>query len=75
MKSLKFAGQKLKKARKANHLTQQQLAEKVGKTLSDISNYENGFATPPGDVMLSLQKVLNIGFAALCHQEDEEITM
>ena len=62
---VKFDGSKLKALRKERRLTQPGVAEIVGKTASDISNYENGFATPPADVLLSLQKLFEADFAAL----------
>lgn len=65
MVTIKFDGTKLKKLRKEKRMTQPEIAEIVNKTASDISNYENGFATPPADVLLSLQKFFNADFAAL----------
>lgn len=65
MTMLKFDGQKLKQLRKDRRLTQPEIAEIVGKTASDISNYENGFATPPADILLSLQKFFAADFSAL----------
>lgn len=65
MANVKFDGQKLKKLRKEKRMTQPEIAEIVGKTASDISNYENGFATPPADILLSLQKFFNADFSAL----------
>lgn len=62
---VKFDGRKLKALRKARRLTQPEVAEIVGKTGSDISNYENGFAKPPADVLLSLQKFFDADFASL----------
>ena len=65
MELIKFDGKKLKQLRKNRRLTQPEVAEIVGKTVSDISNYENGFASPPADVLLSLQKFFNADFSAL----------
>lgn len=61
---LEFDGQKLKALRKKKKLKQAQLAEKVGKKTSHISNYENGVATPPSDTLLSL-----IDFFKISHKE------
>ena len=58
---LQFDGSKLKQLRKSRNLTQTALAEKVGKETSHISNYENGVATPPSDVLLSLMQFFEIG--------------
>ncbi len=57
---LVFDGQKLKELRKAKQLTQTAVAEKVGKKTSHISNYENGVACPPSDVLLSLMEFFKI---------------
>lgn len=65
MTNVKFDGQKLKKLRKEKRLTQPEIADIVGKKTSDISNYENGFATPPADILLSLQKFFDVDFSAL----------
>lgn len=65
MTMIKFDGQKLKDLRKKRRLTQPEIGEIVGKTASDISNYENGFATPPADALLSLQKFFQANFAEL----------
>jgi transcriptional regulator with XRE-family HTH domain len=51
---LKFDGNKLKALREERRLTQGQLATLLRKTTSDISNYENGHATPPSDTLLNL---------------------
>ena len=65
MKCVKFDGQKLKQLRKERRMTQKEVGDIVGKTVSDISNYENGFATPPADVLLSLQKMFDADFSSL----------
>jgi transcriptional regulator with XRE-family HTH domain len=57
---LEFDGQKLKKLRKAKKMTQTAVAEQVGKKTSHISNYENGFACPPSDVLLSLLEFFKV---------------
>jgi transcriptional regulator with XRE-family HTH domain len=57
---LEFDGSKLKKLRQDRGLTQGELGEQVGKKTEHISNYENGYATPPSDVLLSLMKIFQI---------------
>lgn len=59
---LEFDGTKLKQLRKEQNLTQTDLAEKIfgePKT-SHISNYENGFANPPSDVLLNLMEFFKV---------------
>lgn len=53
---LDFDGNKLKKLRREKNLTQTQLAQLVGKKVGHISNYENGHACPPADILLSLME-------------------
>lgn len=50
---------RLKVARKANKLTQEQLAIKVQTTKGTISNYENGYSTPSNEMLVLLAKILN----------------
>jgi len=57
---LEFDGEKLRQLRKAKGLTQGDLGERVGKKTEHISNYENGYATPPSDVLLSLMKFFRV---------------
>lgn len=49
-----FDGSKLRKLREGRKLRRRDLAAIVGKGYSHIANYENGIATPPSDVLLSL---------------------
>lgn len=54
-------GLKIKHKRKSLHLTQLELAEKVGLTESSISRYESGkIATMPTSTVNKICKVLNI---------------
>lgn len=50
---------RLKVARKANRLTQEQLALKVQTTKGTISNYENGHSTPSNEMLVLLARTLN----------------
>ncbi|MGE7022034.1 helix-turn-helix domain-containing protein [Solibacillus cecembensis] len=50
---------RLKVARKASKLTQEQLAAKVQTTKGTISNYENGYSTPSNEMLVLLAKILN----------------
>lgn len=50
---------RLKAARKALKLTQEELAKKVKTTKGTISNYENGHSTPSNDMLIDLSNALN----------------
>jgi transcriptional regulator with XRE-family HTH domain len=67
-----FSGRKLKELRKARGLTQTQLGQVVDRSTSDISNYENGFANPPSDVLLTLLNFFGIGPLGLGNTEKVE---
>jgi transcriptional regulator with XRE-family HTH domain len=56
---LEWDGTKLKELRKAQKLTQSDLAEKVGKTFSHISNYERD-KKPPCDVLLNFLEIFKV---------------
>lgn len=45
----------IRNIRKKLGLTQEQLAQAIGSNKFNISNYETGRATPPGDVLLKIQ--------------------
>ena len=47
-------GKKLKELRKANNLTQSQLAERIGLAKSIISYYESGDRWPSYDVLIKI---------------------
>lgn len=51
---------KLKALRKAKHLTQAQLAERLGISKSTVSSYEKDIADPSVSVLLDLCAVLNV---------------
>lgn len=51
--------QRIKSARKAKKLTQEQLATKVQTTKGTISNYENGHSSPSNEMIILLADVLD----------------
>lgn len=51
---------RLKAARKAKKLTQEQLAGKLQTTKGTISNYENGHSTPSNEMLVLLSKILDV---------------
>ena len=53
-------GQRLKEARIACHMTQEDLAKKVGVTKGAIGNYETEVSSPKEQILIRLMEVLNI---------------
>lgn len=53
-------GQRLKAARKAAGMTQQEIARQLGLTQKTISGYENGRLDPSLQKLMQLCKVLNV---------------
>lgn len=69
---LEFDGNKLKKLREKKKLRQVDLAMQVGKNTADISNYENGYATPPADVLLNLMAFFRVSQKSLSKLKEVE---
>ena len=63
-------GNNIKKWRKLKKLTQQELGEKIDKTLSSIQKDEKGNVMIPIDVLSNIAKALNIGIDKLIYEED-----
>ena len=61
-------GSNIKKWRKLKKLTQQELGEKIDKTLSSIQKYEKGNVMIPIDVLSNIAKALNIGIDKLIYE-------
>ena len=53
-------GEKLHQLRTDNHLTQQDVANRLGMTKSNISYYETGIKTPPADILIKLAKIFHV---------------
>lgn len=53
-------GERIKKVRKNNDLTQQQFAEKIGQTANVLTNYETGRRNPSSSVINNICKTFNI---------------
>lgn len=67
---LEFDGPKLKELRKSKGLTQGDLGMMVGKKTEHISNYENGHAHPPSDVLLNLMEIFKVNRDGLSRKID-----
>ena len=62
-------GSRIKERRTELHITQEQLAEKIGVTKGAIANYENEVSTPKIGLMYKLLDVLDID-ANYLHQDN-----
>ncbi len=51
-------GKEIKAARAKMHMTQKELAERIGKTVSSVRKYESGQTIPPFDVLMKIAEVL-----------------
>lgn len=56
----KYVGNQIKRYRKINKLTQDELAEKLGATKATISNWETGYRNPQQDSLFALADIFNI---------------
>lgn len=56
---------RIETARRAAGLTQEELAEKVGVTVSAIANYENGRRRPRADILKRIAQALNVSMENL----------
>ena len=61
--------------RKDNGLHQQDLADKLGLSLSAISSYERGISSPDDEVKIKLAKMFNISLDYLIGASDDEIPL
>ena len=63
----------LKKIRKDNNLSQEDLAEKLGVSRQSVSKWESGVAYPEMDKVLELCKLFNLNIDELLNQDIKEI--
>ena len=64
-------GKKLKELRKANNLTQSQLAERIGLAKSIISYYESGDRWPSYDVLIKITRLFHVSSDYLLNIQTE----
>lgn len=62
---------RIKELRKENHMTQKDLAEKTGLSLSTIIGYENKKREPNSKAMAALEKIFNVSGAYLRGETSE----
>lgn len=60
----------IKTARKASHVTQKELAQKINKSFSTVQKYELGLATPPIEVLKDIANALDTPLGFLMGYED-----
>lgn len=65
-------GSTLKTLRLQKHLTQAQLAEKLGLTKSVISAYETGLRLPSYDVLISIARIFKVTTDYLLGQKKKQ---
>ena len=53
-------GIKIKEARLARNMTQEEFAKKIGVSKNAISNYENGVSTPKLELLCAIMKILDV---------------
>lgn len=63
----------LKKIRKDNNLSQEQLAEKLGVSRQSVSKWESGIAYPEMDKVLQICKMFNLNIDELLNQNIKEV--
>ncbi|USG64652.1 helix-turn-helix domain-containing protein [Brevibacillus ruminantium] len=63
--------QRLRTARRAKGLTQEELAEKVRTTKGTISNYENNHSSPPNEMLTQLADILHVSTDWLLGRVDD----
>ena len=68
----KMIGNRIKAARKARNLSQEQLGEKLGVSFQAVSTWEQGKFIPDSAHLPGLARVLNISLDALFADEDRE---
>lgn len=66
-------GQRIKEARKEQHMTQKQLADKLGVSYVVICQYENGARNPKNETLGRIANALGIPITDLLFDENSEI--
>ena len=63
----------LKKIRKDNNLSQEQLAEKLGVSRQSVSKWESGLSYPEMDKVLQICKLFNLNINELINEDIKEV--
>lgn len=64
---------RLKESRLKNHLTQEELAEKLYTDKNQISRWENGKSIPRSEILVQLSKILGVSVDYLLGLSDEPV--
>ena len=64
----------LKRIRKDNNLSQEQLAEKLGVTRQAVSKWESGISYPEMDKVMQICQLFNLNINELVHENLKEVT-
>lgn len=72
MNQRSIMGQRIQELRKAEGLTQDQLAQKIGVSMAAIRNYENGLREPNSKAMVALERYFNVSGEYLRGEVDRE---
>lgn len=64
-------GQRIQELRKAEGLTQEQLAQKIGVSMAAIRNYENGLREPNSRAMAALERYFKVSGEFLRGEVDQ----
>ncbi len=67
-------GQRIQELRKAQGLTQTQLAQKIGISMAAVRNYENGLREPNSKAMVALEEYFNVSGAYLRGETNKKRT-
>ncbi len=67
-------GLKIKKIRKANGLSQEELAEKIDKTVDTVSSIERGLSSPRIETAIDLSQVLDVPLHELFQVSELPVT-
>ncbi|MCR5669409.1 MAG: helix-turn-helix domain-containing protein [Butyrivibrio sp.] len=65
-------GNRLKKLRRKNNMSQSQLAERLGLTKSVVSAYENGIRMPSYEALIKIARVYRVSTDYLLGNENHE---
>ena len=68
-------GERIKAARKAAHLSQTELAQRLDKTMRTVQKYESGEIEPSIAMINAIAKILNISPADLIGYQKPEIQL
>lgn len=70
-------GSRLKSLRKEKHLTQKQVADRIGVAVNTVSAYESDARYPPYDILLKLARMFHVSadyLLGLCENRTIDVT-